>query len=154
VILIPEIPYDIEKIVEKIEQRYSSGREFAIVVIAEGAKPAGGSAVYQAEGRYGGVAERLSADIARVTGHESRSLVLGHLQRGGPPNAYDRLLALRFGAAAVRLANEGKFGTMVAIDPPNVRAVPLEEAVRELKRVPVDGDVVQTARSLGVCFGD
>jgi 6-phosphofructokinase 1 len=154
VILIPEIPYSLELVCEKIEARYGIGREFAIVVAAEGAREAGGEAVYQAAGRYGGVAEKLADQIMERTGRETRSLVLGHLQRGGGPNAYDRLLALRFGAAAVQLAKEGRFGTMVALQPPHVRAVPLDEAIREVKLVPVDGDVMCTARAVGISFGD
>ncbi len=160
VILIPEIPYDIEKVCEKIEERYRNGRRFAIVVAAEGAKPRGGEPVLAAEAgpgraaRYGGIAERLAQQIAERTGRETRSLVLGHLQRGGSPTAYDRLIALRFGAAAVRCVAEGRFGTMVALEPPTVRAIPLEEAVRDLKRVAVDSDTVQTARDIGISFGD
>jgi 6-phosphofructokinase 1 len=154
VILIPEIPYSLERVCEKIEGRYRSGREFAIVVVAEGALEVGGEPHYLAGGRLGGVGEKLTEDIMRETGRESRNLVLGHLQRGGPPTAYDRLLALRFGAAAVHLAAEGRFGSMVALDPPNVLAVPLDVALKEIKRVPTDGDIIRTARSLGVSFGD
>ena len=154
VILIPEIPYSLERVCAKIEERYARGREFAIVVASEGAHAVGETQLFQAEGRLGGIGDKLTEDIARVTGRETRGLALGHLQRGGPPNAYDRLLALRFGAAAVRFVQERKFGCMVALDPPRVLAVPLEEAVREVKLVPVDSDVVQTARALGVSFGD
>jgi len=160
-ILIPEIPYTLEGVVRKVEERYAPGAPgFAIVVAAEGAKPAGGEVVLKEEGgggasaRYGGIAERLAAEIQELTGRETRSLVLGHLQRGGQPTAYDRLLALRFGAAAVGLVEKGDFGCMVGLNPPDVQAVPLEEAVRELKRVPPQGDVVLTARALGVSFGD
>jgi 6-phosphofructokinase 1 len=154
VILIPEIPYSLERLCEKIEARYQGGPQFAIVVVAEGAIEAEGQPVFVEPGRYGGVGERLTDDIARTTGHESRCMVLGHLQRGGPPNSYDRLLALRFGAAAVQLVREGRFGTMVALAPPRVLAVPLDEAVREIKMVPLDGDLMCTARALGVSFGD
>jgi 6-phosphofructokinase 1 len=154
VILIPELPYSLDHVCEKIESRYVGGPGFAIVVAAEGAFELGGKPVFQAAERYGGIAEKLTDDIVRETGRETRSLVLGHLQRGGEPNAHDRLLALRFGAAAVQLAKEGHFGTMVALHPPRVLAVPLEDAVREIKMVPVDGDVVATARALGVSFGD
>jgi len=160
VILIPEIPYHIEKVCEKIEQRYTDGKRFAIVVAAEGAVPHNGEAVYieaarpGRAARLGGIAERLAAQIQERTGHETRSLVLGHLQRGGTPTSYDRLIALRFGAAAVRLVAEHRFGTMVALDPPNVRAVPLEDAVGELKRVSLDSDIIETARDLGISFGD
>lgn len=160
VILIPEIPYRMENVCEKIEERYEIGRNFAIVVVAEGARPEGGEAVYQDPGgpvqqvRYGGIGERVADEIERRTGQETRSLVLGHLQRGGQPVAYDRLLSLRFGSAAIELLQEEEFGCMVALDPPDVRAVPLKEAVSELKRVPVEGDVVRTARALGISFGD
>ena len=104
--------------------------------------------------RLGGVGKIVSDQIHEITGRETRELVLGHLQRGGGPNAYDRLLALRFGTAAVRIVQAGTFGTMVALDPPNVLAVPLEEAVSRIKTVPLDSDVIQTARSLGICLGD
>ena len=154
VILIPEIPYSLDEVCRKIEARYQMGREFAIVVAAEGAMEAGGQPVFQAAGRYGGVGDKLTDEIASRTGRETRCLVLGHLQRGGPPNAYDRLLALRFGAAAVRLIQEERFGSMVPLAPPEVLAVPLEEAIKKLKRVPLDGDLIHTARALGVSFGD
>jgi len=160
VILIPEIPYSLDPICAKIQRRYESGRRFAIVVAAEGAQPAGGAASFLegarpgSEARYGGIAERLAGQIAEATGRETRSLVLGHLQRGGTPTAYDRLIALRFGAAAVRFVEECKFGTMVALDPPDILAVPLEQAIRQIKQVPVDSDAVVTARDLGTCFGD
>jgi len=157
VILIPEIPYSLDAVCEKIQSRYDpQGRGFAIVVAAEGAFPEGGKAVYEDEngGRYGGIAEKLADEIEERTGRETRSLVLGHLQRGGEPTAYDRLLSLRFGAAATSLVARGKFGSMVALDPPEVLAVPLADAVDRLKMVPADGDVVRTARRLGVSFGD
>jgi 6-phosphofructokinase 1 len=160
VILIPEIPYDIEKVCEKIDSRYESGRRFAIVVVSEGAAPIAGTASFvetnkvgQAD-RYGGVAERLAKQIAQLTGHETREMVLGHLQRGGVPTAFDRLIATRFGAAAVRCIERGEFGTMVALDPPDIRAVPLEDAIRRIKHVPLDSDMVQTARDVGISFGD
>jgi 6-phosphofructokinase 1 len=160
VILIPEIPFRIEKVCEKIMAREAAGRHFSIVVCAEGALPVGGEmTVVEAahpgkEARLGGIAEKLSREIEQRTGKESRSLVLGHLQRGGTPTSFDRLLSLRFGAAAVRLAEEGRWGTMVAYDPPEMTAVPLGEAVASLKTVPVDGDTVRTARELGISFGD
>jgi 6-phosphofructokinase 1 len=159
-ILIPEIPYRLECICEKVQQRFREGRNFAIVVVAEGAKPAGGDAqfVERAElgkdARYGGIADKLAHEIDAMTGHETRALVLGHLQRGGSPTAFDRLIALRFGAAAVRTVADGRFGTMVALDSPEIRAVPLEEAIRQIKRVPIDSDTVETARELGISFGD
>lgn len=158
VILVPEIPYDMAKVCQKIESRYAVGRNFAIVVVAEGAFPIGGEPVFkqQASGetRLGGLAHQVATEIADRTGRETRDLVLGHLQRGGGPIAYDRILALRFGAAAVKLVEDGCFGCMVALDPPAIHAVPLGEAIARTKRVPLDGDVVMTARALGVCLGD
>ena len=160
VILIPEIPYDIFKIAEKIDERYSAGRNFAIVVVAEGAVPKNGKAELVSEGapshaaRYAGVAEKLAKQINEMTGRETRSLVLGHLQRGGTPTAFDRIIALRFGTAAVRTVAEHRFGTMVALDPPDIHAVPIEDAIKQIKRVPVNSDTVETARDLGTSFGD
>lgn len=160
VILIPEIPYHMSVICEKLDERYRNGPEFAIVVAAEGAYESGGQPIYRETkqpgkaSRLGGIAERLAEQIGELTGHETRSLVLGHLQRGGAPIAYDRLLALRFGAAAVRLVAEERFGCMVALNPPLVEAVPLADAISRIKTVPVDGDVVMTGRALGVSFGD
>jgi ATP-dependent phosphofructokinase / diphosphate-dependent phosphofructokinase len=160
VILIPEIPYQMEKIAEKIRARYQGTREFAIVVAAEGARPRGGEASFVEaakpgqEARYGGIADRLAKEIGEMCGVETRSLVLGHLQRGGQPISYDRLLALRFGAAAIELAKRGDFGSMVSLDPPDVRAVPLGEALARPKLVEVHGDIVRTARALGISFGD
>jgi len=158
VILIPEIPYDLDPVCEKIERRYAEGRNFAVVVVAEGAFPVGGEPVFKQVGggqrRLGGVADVVAHEIWQHTGRETRELVLGHLQRGGSPNAQDRLLALRFGAAAVRLVQEGLFGCMVALNPPNVLAVPLGEAIAKTKHVPLDGDVVATARAMGICLGD
>jgi len=158
VILIPEIPYEIDFVCDKIQGRWAEGREFAIVVVAEGAFPRGGEPLFKQMGkgqkRLGGVAHLLAEQIETRTGGETRDLVLGHLQRGGAPCAYDRLLALRFGAAAVRLASEGSFGCMVALDPPDVLAVPLDVAIASTKVVPLDSDVVTTARALGICLGD
>lgn len=158
VILIPEIPYDMDRVCEKVQSRYLEGRNFAIVVVAEGAFPAGGEKTFKIAGsgekRLGGMAHQVATEIAERTGRETRDLVLGHLQRGGGPIAYDRLLALRFGAAAVKLVSERCFGCMVALDPPEVLAVPLEEAIKKTKLVPLDGDIVATARAMGVSLGD
>jgi 6-phosphofructokinase 1 len=160
VILIPEIPFDIGRVCERVEARYRNRRNFAIIVAAEGALPAGGTASVVeaarpgAAKRYGGIAERVGEAVAERTGREVRTLVLGHLQRGGTPTAYDRLIALRFGVAAVRCVEERKFGTMVALQPPEIRAVPLEDAVRQIKMVPVNSDTVTAARDLGISFGD
>ncbi|MET0552307.1 MAG: ATP-dependent 6-phosphofructokinase, partial [Vicinamibacteria bacterium] len=160
VILLPEIPYRIEKVCEKIMAREASGRHFSMVVCAEGAMPVGGEMTLLEkpepgrEARLGGVADKVAREIEKRTGKETRSLVLGHLQRGGMPTAFDRILSLRFGAAAVRLAEEGRWGNMVAYNPPDMGAVPLGEAVASLKTVPVDCDTVRTARELGISFGD
>lgn len=161
VILIPEIPYSMDRVLAKIKDRYrEGGPEFAIVVAAEGAAEKDGEAYYKEaakpgkEARYGGIADELADRIQAGTGVETRSLVLGHLQRGGQPVAYDRLLAMRFGSAAIELVKRGDFGSMVSLDPPDVKAVPLGEALAKVKMVPVHGDVVRTARALGVSFGD
>ena len=159
IILIPEIPYDLKKVAEKIKEREDEGRTFSIVVVAEGAKPIGGetSVVSRESGRserLGGVGEKVAAELQELTGKETRLVVLGHLLRGGSPTTFDRLIAQRFGAAAVRALAEGQRGVMVALDPPTVRYVPLEEATRRMKVVPLDCDIVLTARDLGTCLGD
>ncbi|HSO23275.1 MAG TPA: ATP-dependent 6-phosphofructokinase [Chondromyces sp.] len=159
VVLIPEIPYDIESVCDKIMDREARGRRFSIVVVAEGARPRDGEMVARDQGagrekRLGGISERLAAEIQQRTGKETRNVVLGHLQRGGRPTTFDRLLALRFGAAAVRMVAERRFNVMVALDPPTVLAVPLETATERMKSVPLDSDTVLTARDLGICFGD
>jgi 6-phosphofructokinase 1 len=106
------------------------------------------------EVRLGGLAEQLAAQLHKLTGFETRSLVLGHLQRGGSPTHRDRLLALRFGAAAVRMVEQGKFGHLVAYHPPHMVPVLIEEAIAVMKTVPLDSDTIQTARDLGICLGD
>jgi 6-phosphofructokinase 1 len=160
VILIPEIPYDIEKVAEKIMARSRSGRHFSIVVIAEGAYPRGegpailGKSLPGQAIRVGGVAERLADEIEEYTGKECRSLVLGHLQRGGQPTGYDRLLAVRFGGAAVRAVADEKWDHMIALQSPHIVAVPLEQILATPKRVELDHDTIQTARATGISFGD
>jgi len=156
VILIPEIPFDIDKVCDKIRRREAEGRHFSIVVTAEGAVPKGGtvSQIDPAPERLGGIADKLAHSIEQMTGKETRSLVLGHLQRGGSPTTFDRLLALRFGAAAVRLVAERQFGMMVALQPPRIVSVSLEQALATPRRVPLDSDSIATARDLGVSFGD
>jgi phosphofructokinase-like protein len=160
VILIPEIPYDLSKVARHIKARDEFGAEFSIVVAAEGAKPMGGTVSVVKEGtaaygeRLGGIGARLTAELETLTGKEARCVVLGHLQRGGAPTSFDRLLATRFGARAVELVLEGQFGTMVAFHPPNIVAVPLEKIVGRTRNVPPDFDVVRTARSMGISLGD
>jgi 6-phosphofructokinase 1 len=158
-ILIPEIPYDLNQVAEKIKERDARGRNFSIVVVAEGAKPKGGSMSVIGhevgrERRLGGIGEKVAASLQDLTGKETRLVVLGHLLRGGSPTSADRLLALRFGAAAVRALEERQSGIMVALNPPTVDYVPLEEATRRMKVVPLDCDTMLTARDLGIVFGD
>jgi 6-phosphofructokinase 1 len=160
VILIPEIDYDLEKVAESIRQRDAKGARFSIVVAAEGAKPKlGGRTVIEAA--HGGYAERLggvgsacASQLEQLTGKETRSVVLGHLQRGGMPTAFDRTLATRFGGKAVELLIDGQFGKMVANHPPDLVPIPLGEVVGRTKTVPLTYDLLQTARRLGVSFGD
>jgi len=160
VILMPEIPYQIDKVCEKIVARDRVGRHFSIVVVAEGAFPDGGEVHMIGESlpgqakRIGGIAEGLAREIQALTGKECRSLVLGHLQRGGVPTGYDRLLAARFGGAAVRAVEDEKWGHMVALQSPHLVTVPIIDVLREPKRVDPMHDIVQTARSLGISFGD
>jgi len=159
VILIPEIPFDIDEVCESIRKRDRMGRHYSIVVVAEGAAPAGGQVLTKgkkeigSEIRLGGIAEWLADEIAIRTGKETRFIVLGHLQRGGGPTSFDRLMALRFGTAAVRFLSEGLSGVMVAFQPPMLLPVPLEQAVAERRRVPLDNDTITTAHSLGICMG-
>jgi phosphofructokinase-like protein len=160
VILIPEIPFDIEKVCQKVHEREACGRHFTIIVCAEGAHPKGEGILTRGpkeagqEVQLGGIAEYVAKEVGKRTGKETRSLVLGHLQRGGSPSTFDRLLGLRFGAAAIRCIQEGKCNVMVALDPPCVKTIPIEEAINEMKRVPLDCDTILTARSLGISFGD
>jgi ATP-dependent phosphofructokinase / diphosphate-dependent phosphofructokinase len=160
VILIPEIPYDIEKVCAKIEARYP----WPQLRHRRGCGRRGIRWVARSRGAGGRTAGRgqalrrhrrtLAHAISERTGRETRTLVLGHLQRGGSPTAYDRLIALRFGAAAVRCVADRQFGTMVALEPPVINAVPLEDAIRQIKTVPLDSDTVLTARALGISLGD
>ena len=160
VILIPEIPYDLGKVAEKIKARDRAGRKFSIVVVAEGAAPKGGAestlgpSLPGQDRRVGGIAGRMAYELQQMTGKETRSLVLGHLQRGGQPTGYDRLLATRFGAAAVRAVADGKWGHMVALQSPHIVTVPIRDVLRESKRVDPSHDVVKTARETGISFGD
>lgn len=159
VILIPEISYDLSSIAQKIHSREEQGSRFTIVIVAEGAKPSGGERTVLEkevgrEERLGGVGEKVARELQALTGKETRLVVLGHLLRGGTPTASDRLVALRFGAAAVRALEEGQSGIMVALDPPDVNYVPLAEAACRMKTVPLGCDTMLTARDLGICFGD
>ena len=160
VILIPEIAFDIQRVAEKVRSRYRAGRNFAICVVAEGARPEGGEPSLLGpretgrEVRLGGMAEKVARAIEERCGVETRSLVLGHLQRGGHPTAEDRVLALRYGAAAVRGVEEGKFGQFVSYQPPSMVYRPLADAITTTKYVPLDSDEIRAARELGICLGD
>jgi 6-phosphofructokinase 1 len=161
VILIPEIPYRMDPIVEKIQQRERRNRHFSIVVVAEGAVPEGGQVTVKRAGDafggaavLGGIGHHLGTELAARTGKEARSIVLGHLQRGGGPTSYDRLLALRFGAAAVRYLLEGATSGMVALVDGRITLASLAAAGSGIKRVPLDLDTLVTARQMGLCFGD
>ncbi|MEW6214697.1 MAG: ATP-dependent 6-phosphofructokinase [Nitrospirota bacterium] len=158
IILIPEIPFDIEKVCNKIRQLELIGQNYAIVVVAEGAIPVGGEVTVieerPGEVRLGGVGKKVADGIEDRTGKETRTMILGHLQRGGLPTTFDRLLSLRFGTAAIRFIEEGRFGTMVALHSTEIHAVPIDEAIGQMKSVPLDCDIIQTARSLGISFGD
>ncbi len=159
-ILIPEIPFDIDKVVERVLQRDRDGRMYSIIMVSEGAQPIDGqravlepAQIGHAE-RLGGIGERVAKALEERTGKDARVVVLGHLLRGGSPTSFDRLAALRFGAAAVRALDEGYSGIMVALAFPNVNYVALEEVAGRMKGVPMDSDTLQTARDLGICFGD
>jgi phosphofructokinase-like protein len=160
VILIPEIPWKLDNVCEAVMERDRNGRKFAIIVVAEGAVEVGGEASIIGESmpgqnrRVGGVAQRIARAIQDRTGKECRSMVLGHLQRGGMPTGYDRLLATRFGGAAAQAVADGKWGHMVALQTPNIVTVPITEALQVAKRVDPAHDVVQTARKVGIAFGD
>lgn len=162
VCLIPEIPYDLQKVKAKLEKRFVNDRGFAIIVIAEGAKPVGGEAevVFNNEVGYenpklGGAGELLKRDLqASGFEHGLRVTVLGHLQRGGIPNSYDRILATEFGVKAFEMAKDGEFGRMVSYRHPEVTSVTLKEATSQMKRVTQDTDLLETARGVGICFGN
>jgi 6-phosphofructokinase 1 len=153
-ILIPEIPFSFDSIVRKVEAREETGSRFTNIVVAEGAREVGTSETYSDAGniRLGGIGDIVRRRIEEMTGKESRCVVLGHLQRGGSPNAFDRMLGTNFGACAVRALANGEVGKMVALQAGTIVTVPLEEACRNVKTVPVDGQLVRTARDIGISF--
>jgi 6-phosphofructokinase 1 len=159
VILIPEIPFSMDKVAAKLLERKKGGSKSSIVVVAEGAMPVGGEMAVRekaADGyvvRLGGMGDIVGSEISRRTGFETRVTVLGHLQRGGSPCPYDRLLGTRYGAAAVELIARKKYGEMVSYQPPEIKSVPLEKAISALKLVDPNGELVKAAEGLGVCFG-
>jgi len=161
VILIPEIPFDIEKCAQHIRQRGYHGRNFAIVVVAEGATPIGGEMFVERtvpdstdSVRLGGIGRWVAEELEKRLEWEARATVLGHLQRGGAPSPQDRVLATRFGVEAARLVAEGKVGHMVALHGTEVDSVPIKEAVSYLRRVDPKSQIVEAARALGTCFGE
>ncbi len=154
IILIPEIPFSMESIAKKVKEREASGSTFSIIVVAEGARPSGGSEMYVADGRLGGVGHYVGSMLEEMTGKDTRVVVLGHLQRGGSPSPYDRLLSTRYGTAAVKAIAEGVFGEMVALRSQEIVTVPLAEATGHLKTVRPKSDLVICARDLGISFGD
>jgi ATP-dependent phosphofructokinase / diphosphate-dependent phosphofructokinase len=159
VILIPEIDFELDAVCAAVRHRFTTERPFAVVVVAEGAKIKGSDFVVQKrepgkEVTLGGVGAFVAEEIAKRTGYETRSLVLGHLQRGGSPTASDRLLALRYGGEAVRLAAEGRWGRMVSWQPPNMSSIPLAEALAGKHAIGPDDDAIRTARDFGICLGD
>jgi 6-phosphofructokinase 1 len=154
VILIPEIPFDINKIAEHVIARDKAGNQFTMIVAAEGAFPRGGKPIYGDNGRLGGVGQMVAEQLQALTGKESRCVVLGHLQRGGTPTPYDRILSTRFGAAAVRAIHDGITGEMVALRAQDITTVPMIEAVSHLKTIRPHSDLVRTAKGVGTIFGD
>ena len=162
VILLPEIPYDIHKVVEKIDERKKRGKNFSIVVVGEGARPIDGEVVVRdiVEDspdpiRLGGIGIKVAQDLEKLCGNETRATILGHLQRGGSPSSSDRILSTRYGVAAVKLAAEGKFGNMVTLKGNEMSYDSLENVIgRKSKNVNPNGDMVETARAIGISFGD
>jgi 6-phosphofructokinase 1 len=162
VCLIPEVPYNIDKVMEAIQRRIDNGRGFANIVIAEGATPIAGKMVYSENEEpgamkmhLGGAGLRLSQELKDAgCSIDIRETILGHLQRGGSPNAFDRILASQFGVKAFEMVLEQKWGHMVAYRHPNIIAVPIKDAIKEYNLVDLDSDLVKTARGLGICLGD
>jgi 6-phosphofructokinase 1 len=159
VILIPEIPFTMQSVAERIHARDAAGSNFSIVVIAEGALETGHELIYQDKGdrqhapRLGGIGAYCQRELESLTGKETRCVVLGHLQRGGRPNAFDRMLATNYGSCAVRALVDGKRGVMVALQAGDVITVPISEAIANVKTVPAAGQLVRTARDTGISFG-
>ena len=159
VILIPEIPYTTESVAAKVRERDQSGSLFSIIVVAEGALEEGHELIYQDVGstqcapRLGGIGIHLRQELEQMSGKECRCVVLGHLQRGGRPNAFDRMLATNYGACAVRALAGGERGVMVALQASDVVTVPISQAIANIKTVPPDGQLVRTARDTGISFG-
>lgn len=159
VILIPEIPFTYDSVIEKINERKSKGKDYTMIVVAEGATPEGGDLVTKGKTvgqqvQLGGIAQQVAAKLTEKTGQESRSVVLGHLQRGGSPTTYDRLISLRFGAAAIRCIQKKDFNKLVVLRDNKLTSIPISDVANKMKSVPLDSDTVQTARDIGICLGD
>lgn len=161
VILIPEIPFDIDSVCKKVVERHKNGKKFSIVVVSEGAHERGKDVVVKKMVndttepiRLGGIGNRVGDLIEKRTGLETRVTILGHLQRGGTPSAFDRILATRFGSCAVQNVLDEKFGVMVSLRTPKIVNIPILEAVEKQKLVNADDEMVVTARSIGISFGD
>lgn len=161
VILIPEIPYDIDKVCEAVRQNTEDGKHYTIVAVSEGAKPKGGDIFVKKivanspdSIRLGGISNKIAEEIEEALDIETRATVLGHIQRGGQTSPYDRVLSTRYGVKAMELAMEGTFGVMVAMLDGKVTYSSLEDAVGKLKTVPTDCEMIKVARTLGISFGD
>lgn len=159
VVLIPEIPFSYDSIEEKIKERESNGQKYTMIVVAEGAREKDGELVTKGkavgqEVQLGGIADRLAKELSERTGKESRSVVLGHLQRGGSPSTYDRLISLRFGAAAIRCVQERDFNKLVVLQNNKLTRIPITSIEGKMKSVSLESDTVQTARDIGICLGD
>ena len=159
VVLIPEIPFSFESIVEKIKEREAKGRKYTMIVVAEGATEREGEVVTKGKAvgqqvQLGGIASRIADELSERTGKESRSVVLGHLQRGGIPSTYDRLISLRFGAAAIRCVQDHDFNKLVVLQDNKLKRIPITSVADKMKSVSLESDTVQTARDIGICLGD
>jgi 6-phosphofructokinase 1 len=160
VILLPEIGWTFENVCRTVTHRDREGKRYTLIVVAEGAHLPhgglvhGGDAGGQGQVKLGGIGELVAREVAVRLGREVRTVVLGHLQRGGTPTAFDRMLATEFGAHATRLVHEGRFGEMVCYRPPDIASVPIAQAIGRLSTVDPRGSAVQAARALGIGFGD
>ena len=161
IILLPEIPYDFNKVVSAIEQRKKMGRNFTIIAVAEGAVSITDKQLSEEERRrlketsgHSTISYQLANELEKATGQEARVAVPGHFQRGGPPCPYDRVLATQFGTAAAQLIREKKYGYMVGMRDGEIMAIPLAEAASQTKFLPVDHPLIQSARDIGIFFGD
>jgi len=155
IILVPEIPFNVDAIASKVLAREFRGSAFSIVVCAEGANERGGSQVYQeATGTLGGIGAHVATQVGKLTDKDARVVVLGHLQRGGQPTPFDRIMATRYGSAAVRLLAEGHYGEVVVSEGLAITTVKMTDTAGKVRTIPLDHEIIQTARGLGIGFGD